>query len=109
MKIGLIDVDGHSFPNLALMKLSAYHKARGDTVEWWWSDKVHYDVVYMSKVFSNAYSPDIPEPLNADRVIKVRRYNVKPLDKEISIKRKRKHCKSPIKERTNQNPACTVF
>jgi len=63
-------VDGHSFPNLALMKLSAYHKARGDTVEWWWSDIVHYDVVYMSKVFSNAYSPDIPEPLNADRVIK---------------------------------------
>lgn len=34
MKIGLIDVDGHRFPNLCLMKLSAYHKARGDTVEW---------------------------------------------------------------------------
>ena len=30
MKIGLIDVDGHRFPNLCLMKLSAYHKARGD-------------------------------------------------------------------------------
>lgn len=29
MKVGLIDVDGHSgFPNLALMRLSAYHKAR---------------------------------------------------------------------------------
>lgn len=36
MTIGLIDVDGHNFPNLALMKLSAWHKARGDTVEWWW-------------------------------------------------------------------------
>ena len=35
MKIGLIDVDGHHYPNLALMKLSAWHKARGDTVEWW--------------------------------------------------------------------------
>ena len=33
LKIGLIDVDGHHFPNLCLMKLSAYHKARGDTVE----------------------------------------------------------------------------
>ena len=33
MKIGLIDVDGHSFPNLALMKLSAWHKAQGDSVE----------------------------------------------------------------------------
>ena len=30
MKIGLIDVDGHNFPNLALMKISAYHKAKGD-------------------------------------------------------------------------------
>ena len=69
-KIGLIDVDGHNFPNLALMRISAYHKAKGDQVEWWWSDFVHYDVVYMSKVFSDAYSPDVPEPLNADKVIK---------------------------------------
>ena len=70
MKIGLIDVDGHNFPNLALMRISAYHKARGDQVEWWWSDLIHYDIVYMSKIFSDAYSPDIPEPINADRVIK---------------------------------------
>ena len=69
-KIGLIDVDGHNFPNLALMRISAYHKSKGDQVEWWWSDFVHYDVVYMSKVFSDAYSPDVPEPLNADKVIK---------------------------------------
>ena len=69
-KIGLIDVDGHNFPNLALMRISAYHKSKGDTVEWWWSDFVHYDIVYMSKVFSDAYSPDVPEPLNADKVIK---------------------------------------
>jgi len=33
MRVGLIDIDGHNFPNLALMKLSAWHKARGDTVE----------------------------------------------------------------------------
>lgn len=70
MKIGLIDVDGHNFPNLALMRISAYHKSKGDTVEWWWSDFEHYDIVYMSKVFSDAYSPDVPEPLNADVVIK---------------------------------------
>lgn len=70
MRIGLIDVDGHHFPNLALMRISAYHKACGDTVEWWWSDFEHYDIVYMSKVFSSTYSKDIPEPLNADKVIK---------------------------------------
>ena len=70
MKIGLIDVDGHNFPNLALMRISTYHKRKGDEVEWWWTDFVHYDIVYMSKVFSDAYSPDVPEPLNADKVIK---------------------------------------
>lgn len=33
MKIGLIDVDGHNFPNLALMRISAYHKEKGDDVD----------------------------------------------------------------------------
>lgn len=70
MKIGLIDVDGHNFPNLALMRISAYHKARGDQVEWWWSDFIHYDIVYMSKIFSDAYTKDVPAPMNADKVIK---------------------------------------
>ena len=70
MKVGLIDVDGHHFPNLALMRIAAWHKARGDEVVWWWSDWEHYDVVYKSKVFSDAYSPDVPDPLNADKIIK---------------------------------------
>lgn len=70
MRIGLIDVDGRKFPNLALMRISAYHKSKGDVVEWWWSDFIHYDIVYMSKIFSDAYTPDVPEPLNADRIIK---------------------------------------
>lgn len=72
-KIGLIDVDAQSkvrFPNLALMRISAYHKAQGDEVEWWMGDLFHYDIVYMSKIFSDAYSPDVPEPMNADRVVK---------------------------------------
>ncbi len=33
MRIGLVDIDGHNFPNLALMKLSAWHKSQGDSVE----------------------------------------------------------------------------
>lgn len=69
MKIGLIDVDSHNWPNLALMKLSAWHKARGDTVEWWWGFG-DYDRVYMSKVFDGTYSADIPEPLNAREIVK---------------------------------------
>ena len=69
MKIGLIDVDGHNFPNLALMKISAWHKCQGDEVEWWWGWG-EYDRVYMSKVFDDTYSPDVPEPYNTKEVIK---------------------------------------
>ena len=70
MTIGLIDVDGgHNFPNLALMKLSAWHKARGDVAEWWWGFG-EYDRVYMSKVFDETYSSDILEPLNAREIVK---------------------------------------
>ena len=54
MNIGLIDVDSHNFPNLALMKISAFHKSRGDHVEWWWGFG-DYDIVYMSKVFDDTY------------------------------------------------------
>lgn len=53
MKIGLIDVDGHNaFPNLALMKLSAFHKQRGDSVEFANAMFQNYDKVYKSKVFT---------------------------------------------------------
>lgn len=69
MRIGLIDVDSHNFPNLALMKISAYHKAQGDEVEWWWGWG-QYDRVYMSKVFDETYTPDHPEPVNAKEIIK---------------------------------------
>jgi hypothetical protein len=69
MKIGLIDVDGHNFPNLALMKISAWHKAQGDTVEWCFPLD-HYDIVYQSKVFDETYSPDINWYPNADRIVK---------------------------------------
>lgn len=69
MKIGLIDVDSHNYPNLALMKISAFHKSQGDSVEWWWGFG-EYDRVYMSKVFDDTYSPDIPEPMNAKEIVK---------------------------------------
>ena len=49
MKIGIIDVDSHNWPNLCLMKLSAYHKAQGDLVEWW-NPEARYDLVYKSRV-----------------------------------------------------------
>ena len=42
----------------------------GDSVEWWDKNKDMYDKVYMSKIFSDQYSPDIPEPINAKEVIK---------------------------------------
>jgi organic radical activating enzyme len=51
------------------MKISAWHKAQGDQVEWWWGWG-KYDKVYMAKVFDDTYSPDVPEPLNAKEIIK---------------------------------------
>ena len=76
MKIGLIDVDAYGkrpkFSNLALMRISAWHKSQGDDVEWYRGplEVPMYDIVYMSKVFSDSYTPDIPEPTNAAKVVK---------------------------------------
>lgn len=69
MRVGLIDVDGHNFPNLALMKISAWHKKKGDDVEWCFPLD-HYDIVYQSKVFDDTYSPDIDWFPQADKIIK---------------------------------------
>ena len=69
MKIGLIDVDGHNWPNLCLMKLSACHKAHGDDVEWW-TPGGRYDRVYKSRVFTDTYSKDTITVDNAGEVIK---------------------------------------
>ena len=51
MRIGIHDGDKNTFPNLALMKISAWHKQRGDAVEWW-IPMYTYDRVYSSKVFT---------------------------------------------------------
>lgn len=70
MKIGLIDVDGHNFPNLALMKLSAWHKQHGDSVEWYEPlfATEPFDKVYMSKVFT--FSNDYQYPINANEIVR---------------------------------------
>lgn len=69
MRIGLIDIDYNgSFPNIPLMKLSAWHKQIGNTVEWYDPISGHFDIVYVSKVFS--WSPDYQYPIDADKIIK---------------------------------------
>lgn len=72
MRIGLISVDSHNFPNLPLMKLSAWHKQQGDSVEWYIPIQHGFpnpplDRVYMSKVFS--FTPDYWDFVNAKEVI----------------------------------------
>lgn len=69
MKIGLIDVDKTNFPNLALMKIAAFHKSRGDQIEFW-NGLFHYDLVYIAKVFSDLYSQEMPFCINADEIIR---------------------------------------
>lgn len=68
MRIGLCDIDSHNWLNLCLMKLSAYHKVRGDLVEWW-RPEGQYDRVYKSRVFTDTYSKDTITVTNADEVI----------------------------------------
>lgn len=68
MKVGLIDVDGHNFHNLALMKISAYHKSRGDQVEFAFP-MYRYDKVYVSKVFGDEYSKMPPLYIQADEIV----------------------------------------
>lgn len=68
MNIGLYDVDSHNYPNLPLMKLSAWHKAQGDDVEFITPLK-HYDKIYVSKVFGDEYSTMPNFHLQADEVI----------------------------------------
>lgn len=72
MNVGLVDADNwgrldNCFPNLPLMKLSAYHKKNGDFVEWCQESK-YYDVVYISKVFSFSDEPSIK--INAEKIIR---------------------------------------
>lgn len=73
VRVGLIDVDGHNFPNIPLMKLSAWHKKCGDIVEWYEPLKHSFpqpplDRVYMSKVFS--FTPDYEYCVNAKEIVK---------------------------------------
>lgn len=67
MKIAIHDAErdyfkkGNKFPNYAIMKISAYHKARGDQVEWW-NPLKKYDLVYSSKIFDfTPTDPYLPE------------------------------------------------
>ena len=49
MNIGILAIDSN-YPNLALMKISGYHKLQGDQVEWY-NPFNHYDKVYMAKIY----------------------------------------------------------
>ena len=57
MRIGLVQVDG-KWVNVALMKLSSWHKSQGDQVEWFYPLSGKYDRVYASKIFD--FTPDCP-------------------------------------------------
>ncbi len=84
MRIGLHDAEREylkkkSFPNYALMKISAWHKAQGDAVEWW-NPLYRYDRVYSSKVFDfTPVDPYLPE----DAVRGGTGYRDIPMDKTL--------------------------
>ena len=64
MKIAVIDADligrkRHRFPNLVCMKLSGYHKERGDsvTLKTDYDDLQKFDKIYIAKVFTDTQIP----------------------------------------------------
>lgn len=65
LSVGLLN-DSSGFPNLCSMKLSAFHKAKGDHTELWKPDG-KYDLVYVSKIFTESILPDVN---NADRIVR---------------------------------------
>lgn len=85
MRIGLHDAEREYlehkiFPNLAIMKISAWHKSQGDDVEWW-NPLYRYDRVYSSKVFD--FTPDDPY-LPEDAVRGGTGYRDLPVDNKLS-------------------------
>ena len=62
MRVGILQVDG-KLPNLALMKICAYHERMGDTVSWYdgalFND--NYDKIYASKIFAFSPMPELPK------------------------------------------------
>lgn len=84
MNVAIDSVDGGRFPNLALMRISAWHKAQGDSVEWF-APLVKYELVYASKIFT--FSPDDPY-LPSDAIKGGTGYNLKSrLPQEIESMR----------------------
>jgi hypothetical protein len=77
MKIGLIDIDS-KIPNLALMKISAYHKQKQDVVKWWNAFEA-FDLVYGSKIFSYSQNNYLPK----NSILGGSGYNYKSLSNEI--------------------------
>ena len=64
MNVAVIDADligigNHRFPNLAAMKISAFHKSQGDHVilKMDYENLEQYDKVYISKVFIDTEIP----------------------------------------------------
>lgn len=72
MDIGLIDADliqnNSKHPNIALEKISSYHKNKGDNVKllWDYGDINDYDKIYIAKVFTET---KVPIDLNNPKII----------------------------------------
>lgn len=84
MDIGILAVDSN-YPNLALMKISAWHKARGDNVEWY-NPLCAYDKVYSAKVFS--FTPDYGYYINGlikNGFLEVVNLKTLPLEKGLNV------------------------
>lgn len=84
MKIGLIQVDG-KMENLALMKLSQWHKQRGDEVTLIDISSHTFDRIYASKVFVGGSGYDLKSELPPEIEVQVPDYDLFKKDHSIGF------------------------
>ena len=89
MRIGLIDVDNYErisdcFPNLVLMKLSAWHKANGDLVEWYHPSQKKLDEFFIQMGIQHSEQPQ--QPMNVQMYLaQIEQYDIVYMSKVFSF------------------------
>jgi len=84
MKVGLIQIDG-KWANLALMKLAAWHKKRGDEVVLIDLSSLGCDRFYGSKIFMGGSGFDLKSELPQDIELQVPDYNLYKNSNGVSV------------------------
>jgi len=79
MKVGLLQIDG-KMPNLALLKLAAYHRKKGDEIVYIDLSSLGIKQWYGSKIFMGGSGYDVQQRLPPDIEAQIPDYDLLNLD-----------------------------